>query len=59
MGQFLKDLMDRYRRSPVGTIKKALFDLEIIKSPACTAVTEPFQEEESPLAEFIAQHPIE
>jgi dihydrodipicolinate synthase/N-acetylneuraminate lyase len=59
MGQFLKDLMARYRRSPVGTIKKALFDLGIIKSPACTAVTEPFQEEESPLAEFIAQHPVE
>jgi dihydrodipicolinate synthase/N-acetylneuraminate lyase len=59
MGQFLKDLMGRYRRSPVWTIKKALFDLEIIKSPACTAVTEPFEEEESPLAEFIARHHIE
>lgn len=59
MGQFLKDLMGMYRRSPVWTVKKALSDLKVIKSPACTAVTEPFQEEGSPLAEFIAKHNIE
>ena len=59
MGQFLKDLMDMYRRNPVWTVKKALSDLKIIKSPACTAVTEPFQEKESRLAEFIAKHHIE
>lgn len=59
MGQFLKDLMDMYRRNPVWTVKKALSDLKIIKSPACTAVTEPFQEKESLLAEFIAKHHIE
>jgi dihydrodipicolinate synthase/N-acetylneuraminate lyase len=59
MGQSLKDLMGMYRRSPVWTVKKALSDLKIIKSPACTAVTEPFQEEGSPLAEFIAKHHIE
>jgi len=59
MGQILKDLMGMYRRSPVWTVKKALSDLKVIKSPACTAVTEPFQEEGSPLAEFIAKHHIE
>ena len=59
MGQILKDLMGMYRSSPVWTVKKALSDLKIIKSPACTAVTEPFQEEGSPLAEFITKHHIE
>jgi len=59
MGQILKDLMGMYRRSPVWTVKKALSDLKVIKSPACTPVTEPFQEEGSPLAEFIAKHHIE
>ncbi|MBW2341587.1 MAG: dihydrodipicolinate synthase family protein [Deltaproteobacteria bacterium] len=59
MGQFLKDLMDMYRRNPVWTVKKALSDLKTIKSPACAAMTKAFEEEQSPLAEFIAKHHIE
>lgn len=59
MGKLLKDLMQIYNPNPVWIIKKALFDLKIIGSHACTPVTEPFKEENSPLAELISRHHME
>lgn len=58
MGKLLKDLMQIYNRNPVWTIKKALSDLKIIGSRACTAVTEPLEEEDNLLAEFISRHHV-
>lgn len=59
MGNLLKDLIHIYQRNPVWIIKRALFDLNIIRSAACTAATEPIKEETSPLAEFISEHNID
>ncbi|UCH00142.1 MAG: dihydrodipicolinate synthase family protein [Deltaproteobacteria bacterium] len=58
MGKLLRDLIQIYSRNPVWIIKKALFDLKIIGSPACTNVTEGFQEKDSVLADFISRHNI-
>ena len=59
MAQLLKDLMQIYNRNPVWIIKRALFDLKIIGSHACTPVTEPLKEEDNLLAEFISRHHIQ
>lgn len=59
MGKLLKDMMHIYSRSPVGIVKEALFDLNIIASPACTPVTEPVYEKNNLLAEFISKHHID
>jgi len=59
MGKLLKDLMRIYNQNPVWIIKRALFDLKIIGSRACTSVTEPLKEEGNLLAEFISRHHIE
>lgn len=59
MGKLLKDMMHIYSRSPVGIVKKALFDLNIIASPACTPVTGPVYEKNNLLAEFISKHNID
>lgn len=56
MARLLKDLMQIYNRNPVWIIKKALFDLKIIGSHACTPVTEPLKEEDNLLAEFISKY---
>jgi dihydrodipicolinate synthase/N-acetylneuraminate lyase len=58
MGRLLKDLMQIYNRNPVWTVKRGLFELKIIRSPACTSVTEPLKEEGNLLAEFISRHHI-
>jgi dihydrodipicolinate synthase/N-acetylneuraminate lyase len=59
MATLLRDMMHIYSRGPVGIVKKALFDLNIIGSPACTPVTEPFHEKNNLLAQFISKHSIE
>jgi dihydrodipicolinate synthase/N-acetylneuraminate lyase len=59
MGQLLGDLNALYERSPVWMIKKALSELGVIRSPACTAVTQSPQREDSPLAAFISKHSID
>jgi dihydrodipicolinate synthase/N-acetylneuraminate lyase len=59
MGKLLKDMMDVYSRSPVGIVKKALFDLNIIGSPACTPITGPLDEKNNLLAPFISKHNID
>ena len=56
MAKLLKDLMQIYNRNPVWIIKRALFDLKIIGSHACTPVTEPLKEEDNLLAEFISKY---
>jgi dihydrodipicolinate synthase/N-acetylneuraminate lyase len=56
MGTLLQDLLRMYQQNPVGIIKKALYDLNIIDSPACTPETEPFHESSAPLAEFLSHH---
>ena len=56
MAKLLKDLMQIYNRNPVWIIKRALFDLKIIGSHACTTVTEPLKEEDNLLAEFISKY---
>ncbi len=56
MARLLKDLMQIYNRNPVWIIKRALFDLKIIGSHACTTVTEPLKEEDNLLAEFISKY---
>jgi len=52
----LMDLLRIYRENPVRIIKKALCDLEVIGSPACTPGTEPFHNKTTPLVEFLSQH---
>jgi len=59
ISRFLKDLMQIYNRSPVRIIKRALVDLKIIGTHACTPATEPFDEENGLVAEFISRHNIE
>jgi len=59
IGKSLKDLMQIYNRNPVWIIKRALVDLKIIGSHACTNVTEPFNEKNGLLAEFISRHNVE
>ena len=59
IGQLLKDLMQIYNTNPVWIIKKALVDLNIIGSHACTTVTAPFHEKDSLLAQFISKHNID
>lgn len=59
MGKLLKELIQIYEQNPVRVIKKALFDLKIIGSPACTAITKPFHEKDSLLAEFVSKNNID
>ncbi len=59
MGRLLKELIQIYKQNPVWIIKRALFDLKIIGSHACTTITKPFNEKNSLLTEFISQHNIE
>jgi dihydrodipicolinate synthase/N-acetylneuraminate lyase len=56
MGTLLKDLLRIYQENPVGMIKKALYDLNVIDSPACTPKTEPFHGNVTPLVEFLSHH---
>jgi dihydrodipicolinate synthase/N-acetylneuraminate lyase len=56
LGTLLKDLLRIYRENPVWIMKKALFDLKVIDSPACTPSTEPFQGNATPLVEFLLHH---
>jgi dihydrodipicolinate synthase/N-acetylneuraminate lyase len=56
LGALLKDLLMIYRKNPVRIMKRALFDLNVIGSPACTPVIEPFKDETASLAEFLSQH---
>lgn len=58
MGKLLKELIQIYEQNPVWVIKRALFDLKIIGSPACTTVTKPFHEKDSLLAEFVSKNNI-
>jgi len=55
----LKDLMQIYNPNPVWIIKRALSDLKIIGFHACTTVTEPLNEKNSLLAEFISKYNID
>jgi dihydrodipicolinate synthase/N-acetylneuraminate lyase len=59
MRELIKDLKKIYDQNPVGIIKKALVDLNIIGFDSCTSVTQPFVEEKSHLAEFILKHNID
>lgn len=59
MGQLLKDLIGTYEKNPVWFIKKALFDMKIIGSPACTEIIRPPMGEESRLAEFLSRHAVD
>ncbi len=56
MGTLLKDLLKMYRENPVGIMKKALYDLNVIDSPACTSKTEPFHDNATALVEFLSHH---
>jgi len=58
MGNLLQDLIQIYQKSPVGMIKRVLFDLKIIGSSACTPANEPVKDETNPLAEFLSRHHI-
>ncbi len=59
MGELLRDLIALYEPNPVWMIKKALSELKIIRSPACTAVTQCPQQEDSPLVAFLSKHNID
>ncbi len=59
LGTLLKEMMRIYGPSPVRIVKQALFDLDIIGSPACTRITEPVYEKENLLAQFIAKHNVD
>ncbi len=56
LGTLLKDLLRIYRENPVRIMKKALFDLKVIGSPACTPGTEQFQGSAAALVEFLSHH---
>lgn len=56
LGALLKELLRIYRENPVRIMKKALFDLNVIESPACTPKTEPLQDNATPLVEFLSHH---
>jgi len=51
--------MQIYNPNPVWIIKRALADLNLIESHACTPVTQPFDEKESLLAKFISKHNLD
>ena len=57
--QLLRDLMGIYKQDPVPIIKKALFDMKVIASPACTKTTMPLKEDRGSLLEFISRHAID
>ena len=59
LGALLKDLVGIYRENPARIMKKALFDLEVIDSPACTPRTEPLQDHAAPLAEVLLHHQLD
>lgn len=56
LGILLKDLLRLYEKNPVWIMKKALYDLNIIGSPACTHEVEPFHDTVAPLVEFLSHH---
>jgi dihydrodipicolinate synthase/N-acetylneuraminate lyase len=56
LGILLKDLLSIYGEDPVWIMKKALYDLKVIGSPACTHKTEPLQDSAAPLVEFLSHH---
>lgn len=59
LGSMLKDLLRIYRKNPVWIMKKALFDLNVIESPACTTKTEPLRDSATPLVEFLSHHHLD
>ena len=59
LGSLLKDLLRIYRKNPVWIMKKALFDLNVIESPVCTPMTEPLQDNATPLVEFLSHHHLD
>lgn len=59
LGALLRDLLMIYRKNPVRIIKKALFDLKVIDSLACTAKTDPLQDTATPLVEFLSNYHIQ
>lgn len=59
LGSLLKDLWRIYRKNPVWIMKKALFDLNVIESPACTTKTEPLRDSATPLVEFLSHHHLD
>jgi dihydrodipicolinate synthase/N-acetylneuraminate lyase len=59
LGALLKDLLRIYRKNPGGIMKKALFDLKVIDSPACAPKTEPLRDNAAPLVEFLSHYHLE
>jgi dihydrodipicolinate synthase/N-acetylneuraminate lyase len=59
LATLLRELLRIYRKNPVRIIKKALFDLRVIGSPACTPITEPLEDDTNPLTGFISEHKIQ
>jgi len=56
LAAMLKDLLRMYRENPVGIMKKVLYDLKVIDSPACTPKSEPFHGNVAPIVALLSQH---